>query len=307
MDNSQRQTALVQETTWGTTPTAPGWKLTRETRADGAPASNDSRSPERNPDRMARAMVHGLAAYNVSLEFAWARDAALDLCWENILASTFSANAIKNASTQKPMSMEIKHAGGGTNPYRRFAGILLNTAQISWRIGDAGTISFTGFAKSYTTATSAIASSTYATATPGYDPVTPANITVNSLFGLTSPKVTAFNLTLSNNITPEYAFGSDAPQFMPFGEFDCRGSVSFYLSSVTDFSGFYPRATGQSLDFTIGSVTSFRDQLTIPNCDVWNPAVPDKASQGSDEVTVEFMGKYNAGTTAVMGLARNVT
>ena len=65
MDSSQRQTAVVKETVWGTTPTAPGWKVCRETRADGVPLSNDVRSPERTPHRMAAAMVHGNVQYQI--------------------------------------------------------------------------------------------------------------------------------------------------------------------------------------------------------------------------------------------------
>ena len=306
MDNSQRQTSFVKETVWGTTPTAPGWKIGRETRADGAQISNDTRSPERAPHRMAAAMVHGNINYQVSAEFAFMRDVVTDIWLEGLMMKAFSSNTLDNASTIQPFSMEIKHAGGGTNPYRRFQGILVNAAQISWRVGGAGTMSFTGFAKDHTTGTTAIASSTYASPTPGYDPVAPSAITVNSLFGVSAPVITALDISITNNIDPEYGFGSDKPQFMPLGQFDVSGSVSYYLKALADYETFRTRQSGQTLDLTIGSVANFKDQIQLPNCDVWNPTSPDKASRGSDEVTVAFMAKYYAAQTNAIRWLRNV-
>ena len=113
-------------------------------------------------------------------------------------------------------------------------------------------------------------------------------------------------MTITNNIDQEYGFGSDKPQQMPLGQFDVSGSVSFYLKQLADYATFVTRQTGQVLDFTIGSVANNKDQLQLPNVDVWNPSLPDKASRGSDEVTLMFMAKYYATDTDALKLIRNV-
>ncbi|MGE0574062.1 MAG: phage tail tube protein [Geminicoccaceae bacterium] len=305
MDNALRQTAVVKETVWGTIPPTPAWKICRETRADGVGINGRSRSPERTPHRMAAAMVQENTRFEVSAEFAWARDSALDIWLEGLLCNAWATNQLKNASTIQPFAMEIKHVGA-TSVYRRFPGILVNTAQFAWRIGGPGTVSFTGYAKDHTTGTTAIASSTYASPTPGHDPVSSPAVLINNLCGVTGPIATAFNMTVTNSIDLEYGFGSDKPQQMPLGQFDVSGSFSFYLKALADYDAFKTFAGGQVIDFTIGSVANNKDQLQLPNLDVWNPAVPDKASRGSDEVTVNFMGKYYATDANAMKLIRNV-
>jgi len=306
MDSANKQTAVVAETVIGTTPATPAFLLTRDTRVSGSPQRPATRSPERRSDRMAANMTSGLFTFPKVIEMPYVRDAATDVLWESTLCGAWSTNVLKNASTQKTFTVEEKYEGGATDPYRRLTGCQVDSLAINFRVGEPGTMSFALQALAETTATTAIVSSTYAAPTPGYDPSTPADIAAISLFGLTTPKIQSLNMTITNNVRPMHQWGSNSPFGLGLGLFDVSGQVSFYFASSTDYSTFTTRQTAQTLAFTIGSTTSFKDTISLGNCDVWNPDVSDPGASGDHLVTLNFMARYFATDTAAMKITRNV-
>lgn len=298
MDSAQKQTAIVAEVTQGTTPASPGFKLLRDNRVTGAPQRPVSRSPERRPDRRLANTFSGLSVFNKTIEMPWARDAATDILLASLLNGAYATNVLKDGSTRSYFTLEEKYEGGSTDPYRRLAGCQVMSLALSWRLGEPGSMSWGIMALDETTATAAIASSTYASPTPAYDPVTPTDILVNDLFGVSSPKLMALNMTIENNGAPLHAFGSASPFALSVGAFDVRGTAQFYLGAAADYSTFATRQTAKVLDLTIGSVTNYKDQLVLPNCSVGNPDVDDPgAAGGAHMVTVEFMAGYDATAT----------
>ena len=306
MDSANKQTAIVAETVIGTINASPAFKLVRDTRVGGAPQRQRSRSPERRSDRMASAMVQGLSSYPKSIEMVWARDAALDILFESVFCGTWASNVLKNASTKKTFSLEEKYEGGATDPYRRLAGCISDSMQVSFRNGEAGQISFSLKALAETTATAGLGSATYAVPTPGYDPSTPADIVTNDLFGVTSPKIMGLNFTMTNNTRDQHSFGSNDPFGIGLGLYDVSGSVQLYFTALAEYSTFATPQTGLTLDMTIGATTNFKDRLVFPNCDVWNPDVDDSGASGDHMVTLNFMAKYNNSDVAAAKLTRLV-
>ena len=306
MDSANKQTAIIAEVTQGTTPSTPAFKLVRDIRVSGSPQRSNNRSPERRSDRRAANMYTGLSAFSKTIEMAWARDAAFDILLESVMCNTFSTDILKDASTKQFFTLEEKYEGGATDPYRRLAGCMVDSLSLSWRLGEPGSVSAGIMALAETTATTAIASATYAAPTPAYDPVTPVDITVNSLFGITTPKLMELNLSISNSLRPQYQFGNASPFGIGLGSFDVRGSAKLYFSQLTDYSTFVTRQTGMALDLTIGSVTLFKDQIEMGNVDVWNPDVDDPGQSGDHMVTLNFMGRYYESDAAVLKLTRNV-
>lgn len=306
MDSALKQTAVIAETVIGTTPATPAFKLLRDINVSGSPNRNATRSQERRPDRMAASMVAGLNTYPKSINLPWVRDAGTDVLWQSAFAAAFSTNTLKNGSTQQTFTLEEKYEGGATDPYRRLTGCQVDSVNIGFQNGQAGTVSFGIKALAEATATTSIASATYASPTPGNDPSSPADIVVNNLFGITTPKVMSLSMQITNNLYERYGWGSADPFSNGFGLFDVTGTVQFYFSQLTDYSTFVTRQTGQTLDLTIGSVTSFKDQLVCGACDVWNPDVSDPGQSGDHMVTLHFLAKYFASDTAAIKLLRNV-
>lgn len=306
MDSANKQSAIIAEVTMGTTPATPAFLLLRDSRVSGSPQRSASRSPERRSDRMAANMTSGLFTFPKVIETPWVRDAATDVLWESVLCGAWSTNVLKNASTKKPFTLEEKYEGGATDPYRRLAGCLVDSLSIGFRNGEPGTMSFGIRAMAETAATSAIASSTYAAPTPGYDPSTPADIVVGDLFSVSSPKVMALNMTISNNLRDQHSWGSNSPFGIGLGLFDISGSVSFYFNASADYSTFMTRQSGLDLSLTIGATTNYKDTLLLPNCDVWNPDVDDPGPTGDHMVTLNFLAKYDSGSTSAITLTRLV-
>ncbi|MDI1265647.1 MAG: phage tail tube protein [bacterium] len=306
MDSANKQSAVIAEVTMGTTPATPAFKLLRDIRVSGAPQRSASRSPERRSDRTAANMTSGLSTFPKSIELPFVRDAASDILLESVMCGAWATNVLKNASTKMPFTLEEKYEGGATDPYRRLAGCLADSLSLSFRNGEPGQMSFGIRAMAETAATTAIASSTYAAPTPGYDPVTPADITVNGLFGLSTPKVMGLNMSITNSMRDQHSWGSNAPFGLGLGLFNIEGSVQIYFSAAADYSTFMTRQTSLSLDLTMGSVANYKDQIVLGNCDVWNPDVDDPGATGDHMVTLNFMARYSSGSTSAITWTRLV-
>ena len=308
MDAALKQDAVVAESAIGTTPTSPAFKVLRTINIGGGPQRPNSRSPERVPHGMAVNMYQGLVQVEKTLEFPWVRDEGLDIIWGSLFFGAFATNVLKNGQTVAPFTLEEKYeAGAGTDFYRRTTGCLANSATIRFGAdGEPGRISFSVMGRAETTATSAIASSTYAAATPGYDPVTAAEIVGTDVFSLTTPLVTSLDMQITNNLRTRYGFGSPNPNSHGKGAFDVSGTIEFYLAALANYSTFVTRQSGLDLDLLIGSVTNYKDQLQLMNCDVWNPAISDGGNNTDHNVALQFMAKYNASDTAAIKLTRLV-
>lgn len=306
MDSANKQTAIIAEVTQGTTPATPAFKVLRDIRVSGSPNRPAARSPERRSDRMAANMTSGLFTFPKSIELPWVRDAGTDILWESLLCNAWATNVLKNASTTKAFTLEEKYEGGATDPYRRLAGCMVDTATIGFRLGQPGTITFGIQAMAETTATTAIASSTYAAPTPGYDPSTPADIVVGDCFSVSGAKIVSLDMTIANNLRPQHAFASNSPFGIGLGMFDVTGRVQLYFSASTDYSTFVTRQSGLDLSLTIGATTNYKDTLLLPYCDVWNPDVDDPGATGDHLVTLNFLARYDASDTAAIKLTRLV-
>lgn len=306
MDSALKQTAVVAETVPGTTPATPSFKILRDITATGAPQRNDRRSPERRGDRMAANMSTGLASYPRAIQLPFTRDAGTDILWASLLCNAWAVDALKNASARQPFTLEEKFAGSGANPYRRQTGCIVDGAQIAFQVGDPGRLTFNlkGFGESMDNA--AIAGATYAQPSPGEDPVTPADIKVNDLFGIADAKVMALNMTIANNTDERWSWGSVDPFEIGLGAFDVNGQVQFYFGQSSDYSTFMQRQSGVTLDLTLGRAAGKKDQLIIPKADVWNPDISDPGASGAHLVTLNFMARFDATSNAALSLKRNV-
>ncbi len=304
MDSANKQTAIIGEVVQGTTPATPPFKLLRDSRVSGSPQRPASRSPERRADRMAANMTNGLFTFPKSIEMPWVRDNGLDVLWESALCGAWAADVLKNASTKRPFTLEEKYEGGTTDPYRRLIGCLVDQVSVGFRNGDPGSLSFGIKALDEQQATAAIAGATYAAPTPGYDPSTPADIVVGDLFGITAPRVMGLNMTISNSLRDQHAWGSNSPFGLGLGQFDVSGSVQFYFTLAAEYSTFVTRQTGRTLSLTIGATTNFKDTIELGNVDVFNPDIDDPGATGDHMVTLNFMARYYATSTSAITLTR---
>lgn len=308
MDSANKQTAVVAEVTQGTTPATPAWKVLRDIRVTGSPQRGDVRSPERRADRQEHNSVQGINAFNGSIEFPWVRDAGLDILWSSLFGAAFATDVLKNGSTKSFFSLEQKYEGGATDPYRRWHGLMVDSAAIAFRMdGSPGSINFSMAGLGETNSTSAIGGATYADPSPGYDPVSGVNVLVNDCFSVSGAKLMGVNMNIRNNLRQQYAMGSASPWGIGLGVFEVDGSVQLYFNAATDYSTFASGPqSGLILDLTIGSEASNKDRLVIPAARVWNPDIDDPGQSGDHMVTLNFRARYASGDAASIKLTRNV-
>lgn len=307
MDGANKQTAVVAEVTQGTIPSTPGFKLLRDIRLNGSATRNAARSPERRADRMAYNMVNGINAFQFGVELPFMRDAGTDILLESALANAWSTNTLKNASTKKTFAVEEKFEGGATDPYRRWTGCIVDSLSLGFQAnGSPATMNFGCVCLGDVADTAAISGATYASPSPGYDPVAGHELTISDLFSISSPKIMSLSLNIRNNIRPQYCLGSASPWGTGLGFFEVDGQVSLYFSQSSDWSTFRTRQSGLVLDVTIGTTSNYKDRIQLNAVDVWNPGISDDGNSSDHMVTLNFMAKYYASDTAAIVWTRNV-
>lgn len=307
MDSALKRDAIVAESAIGTTPATPAFKVLRTIGIDGSPQRANDRSPERVSNGQAKNMYQGLVTIQKTIRMPWVRDDALDILWASLFYGSFTDDVLVNGLTPAPFTLEEKYEAGATDPYRRITGCLVDSCQIQFRNdGQPGQLSFNVLGRLEATAMAAIAGATYADAAPGYDPVTASEIVANDFFGLSSPEIAMATINIANNSRAIYGWGSPNPARHGRGWFQVDGNVSAYFAAAADYSAFTTRQSAKTLDLTIGSVTDFKDQLVLPNCDVWNPSLDDPGPSGDFTLTLQFMAKFDDTLGGTLSLTRLV-
>lgn len=305
MPGARKRSAIVAESTQGTTPASPGFLILRDISISSDVERTDTVSRERRSDRAAAAMASGLESFQKQIELPFARDAATDLLWEAALCSTFSADVIKNGSTRRPFTLEETY-DAAEGAARRIEGCVVDEFALALSSNEFGRIRVKLRGLSETTGPNLLPGATYADPTPAHDPVTGADIAVSNLFGINNPRVVGMSLMLSNNTTDRHAFGATAPVGTGLGAFRVIGVVNLYFTRLEEYSFFMQRRRGLGFDITIGSVSGAKDRLQVFNADVWDPGVDDPGSDGDHKVSLHFAAKHSDADGGVIALTRNV-
>lgn len=306
MDSANKRDAIVAEVTQNTTPSSPAFKKLRSSGISGSPTRSRLPSPERRPDRAIAFMAAGLNSYARQIAMPFQRDAATDILWASVLNSSYSTNVMKNGSTASFFTLEQTYEAGATDIYHRDTGCQVNNLSINFRLGEIGQMMWDIMAMGNSQATSAIASSTYAEPTPAVDPVSSVDVTVSSLFSISTPKVVGLSMQISNNMAFLHKFGSADPQGSSLGLFNVTGQVELYFDAAAQYTAFVPYASAQTMSLVLGSSSGNKDQFDMSEVDVFDPIVSDPGASGPHILSLKFMGRYDTGDASVFKITRNV-
>ena len=308
MDASNKKVSIVSEVTQGTIPATPTFLTLRDTRTEGGLAAPWHASPERRNDRMLGTTVKDLRqlAKKITMPLL-TNEAAVHQLLASFMCGTWSSNTILNGNALQPFAIEELHEAptASPGPYVRSAGMVVDQLALNLQTGKEGEFQFDAVGMTETTsASTAIAGSTYTA--PGSDePITPIDITVNTFFGLTNVKMMGIQLTAKNNIRRQYNWGSADIYRTGLGAFRVDAKVDFYFSSLTEYTTISPGALG-TLDITMGSVTTHKLQLVLPNCKISNPVLSDGGNDTDVMLSCTLSALYDSGTGAAMKLVRAV-
>lgn len=305
MDASNKQVAVIAEATLGTTPSSPAFKVVRTTSSEGNKTIPFTESPERRADRRLAATAKGLAAVEKRITMPFAYDDALELFFASLMCNSWSTNVLKDGSTLSGLTIEEKHEGGTTDPYVRDVGCVVDSMTLRLQNGAPGEISFTLIGMTESTATTAIASSTYAAPSTN-DPITPVDCVLNTFFGLsTAAKMMSLEMTVQNNVRRKYAWGSQDAYGLGLGRFRVSVNAEFYFDDLTQYTTLLPGTTGV-LDFTAGILTTKKYQFVLPNARVSAPLITDGGNDRDEMVRCSIMAMHDASDGSALKITRAV-
>jgi hypothetical protein len=272
-DSSETRVALIEESTWGTTPTAPTtFKTMRVTSESLSVETETVTGSELRADRNVAHLINASKATGGSIEMELNHDDVVHLLMESALQGAFSSDKLINGVAQKSFTLErtFSHTSNGTSgeTYVRHTGMTVDTMGLTMSAGSMITASFGFLGKEATTDTVIIGSGTADAATYTAASTTPplsaskdfASLTMT---GITSPKISSLSLNTTNNLRRQQGVGVETSVGLGSGRFEVTGSMDFYMENK-DVLDDYLGGTATSLAFTIGAASGAKYTFTIP-------------------------------------------
>lgn len=261
---SEVRLAYVPETAWGTTPSTPAFENLRYTgetlNIDHTNTTSNEIRADRNVSDLI--LVGSGASGGFGFELSYG---TLDDLLEGLFQSTFSTDVLKNGSTASSFTLEKTLELGTTDSFLRYTGMVPNTMSLSMTAGEIITGNFDFMGKGGSEASTAIASSTYASANTKKVMSASNDFAALSLDSISpTPLIHAMTLNITNNLREQKALGSSDSVGIGSGRFEVTGTIEAYYSDSLLYKK-YLAGTAGALSCTLGSVTGEKYTLSLPN------------------------------------------
>ncbi|MEE7442669.1 phage tail protein [Methylobacterium oryzae] len=211
--------------------------------------SNEIRK-DRNVGNITQIGGNSGGAVNMELSYG-----SFDVWLEALFQSTWNANVLKNGVTKKTFTLEKLFENGATDQYHRYLGAQPNTLNLSLEANKEVVGSFDFVSMSKTKGTTAIASSTYTAATTTDVMNAADNVANLAITGVTSPRVTKMDISITNNLAPQSAIGSKYPIGVRSGRFQVTGTLEAYFDNAALYDLFVDNVA-TDMAFDIGGVST---------------------------------------------------
>lgn len=299
---SQTRLSYIAETAYGTTPATPAFTNARFTSEAITPNRETVTSNEIRPDRNVTDLIQVGQSAGGSLGFELSYG-SFDPFLESLLYSTWSTNVLKNGVTEKSFTLEKTFETGATDQYHRFTGSIVNSMTLNMATGSIVTGSFDFLSKGATSAQAIITGATYtgANSNPVINAAT--NFASLAMTGVTSPELTAIDLTITNNLTPQQVLGSLDARGMTAGRFQVTGNLTAYFENEELYELFLA-GTAADLTFKLGGASSLNYVFDVPNLKFSSAEV---VAGGNDQpllINMGFTGLFDSSDTATLKITR---
>lgn len=299
---SETRLAYVAESTYGTTPATPAWTEARFTSESLSPNIETVTSNEIRQDRNVADLIQvgQSAGGDVGFELSYS---SFDDWLESLMFSTWSTDVLKNGVAQKSFTLEKTFELGATDQFHRFTGAVANTLSLSLATGSIVTGSFGFITKGATSAQAEVASSTYTAANS--NPVINAatNFASLAMTGITGPEMTALDLSITNNITPEQVLGSLDARGLSAGRFEISGTATLYFENEELYELFLA-AGSADLTFKLGGASSKNYTFNLPNIKFSSATVVAGGNDSPLLIEAGFTGLYDSTEAAALKITR---
>jgi hypothetical protein len=293
---AQHTIMYVAETVDGTTPGTPQMiEIPKRSSTLGLKKEiiND---PTITSDRQEWFERHGNYQVNGNLVSSFAHHQFDDFI-EALLGGTWATNAVKVGTTKRSFTIERGYTD--IAQYERYTGCKMNSWELA--IANSGsTISstFGVIGKSMTTGTSPLDATP--TAVLGNQPMFHVGSTIT--VGGSSVKVTAFNLSVTNNIAVEYAIGSASAENVAPLTCSVTGSMVFFRDDLTMFNRFLNETSAEVVTTLTDGTNTYT--ITMGNVKFNSSDIPLSGS-GTLFETVNFKALRDSGDASPIIVARS--
>lgn len=291
--------SYIAETVWGTTPTTPQMieiPMTSTTLDITKDIIND---PTIIADRMERDEKHGNKHIAGNLVVT-SKHSQFDDFIEAACGGTWATNVLKVASATggTERSFTIEQSFGNITQYRQFTGVRVNTWEVSGAINSYLQSTFGLIGKGLTTSQTAL--DVTPTALQAKAGLTMLNGVLS--VGGTNVSVTAFNMSLNNNMGGLFSVTSDTAVGVNWAESQLTGSMTFYFEDLVQYNRFLLETTAAVvITGTDGTNTL---SLSLPKVKFNSAALPVSGA-GVLFVTMNYKALYDSVTGTTMSVTRS--
>jgi hypothetical protein len=309
MDGSRHSLYMIQESTYGVTPTStPAFVHVRNTGTTLALTKNTTESAEIRSDRQISDSRHGARKIggDLSIELSYG---SFDAILEAVLCGTWATDSpvagtdrLKAGTTRRSFTLERIFADASDKPYHRFTGVEFDSLQLQVN-ADAmvkGTLKVIGQDLSLNAASMTGASYGAASTTSPLDSFTG----VIKEGGSTVAVVTEVQLTLENALASRFVVGSKTSLSPSIGRSKVSGQVGVYFETVTMLEKFI-NETESSMEFTLPDGVGNSLKITIPRVK-YNGGQPDVKGEGPIMLTMPFIGLLDTTTSTNLIIDRTL-
>jgi hypothetical protein len=301
----QRDIAIVDEVTFGSTPATPSFKLVRVLEGSGMNPTKVAEvirqlTAHSNPVDLVQLGQDAAGKYELVPSYG---DAFESFLLAAIRQSAFTANVAWNgrvAAVSK--TIEEKITGTALN-YLRFTGAEVEQLDLSVAAREVMKASVSLQAKDAVIATTAISGATYAAvnAEEVYTGIQVAGLALMSLSPV--PSVRAIQMSVRHALTAINTVGNLNRSGTSFDQIEVTGSVETLFEDKTAYDKFLNHSSG-ALAFTIGTVTAKKYTFTLPKV-YFSEGTFSQAGTGPVSATLGFQAVYD-GTNGTIKIEKAV-
>lgn len=235
------RTALryVPEVTFNTTPTTPAFRNLRITGESVVYNISSETSNEIRPDRATADLVLTGASVEGDINFELSYESFDDLI-EAALCGTWSANVVKNGTTNRSITIQKHFQDLQTPIFQNFSGCRIGTFNLDFQVGQILTGSFNVMGCTATSGTAQIVGASFSSPGAGKTPM-------NAVSGVTSvnkngsPWTSYFrslSMNLNNNPRGQEAIGTLGYIGIALGQLEISGDIELYFENATEYDTF---------------------------------------------------------------------
>jgi len=299
-NGAQHSLHYIAETTYGTTPSTPGFSPLPHTGTTLNVSKDAVESEKLRGDRQVEDFRHGNKTVGGEITCELEYEAFDDLI-EAALCGTWAADILKAGTTRRSFTMQRKFADLDTAEFHTYTGCEINSMAISVSPNAMVGCTFGVVGKDLSLATSAITGSTFGSDVGN----TPFDSFTGSISegGSSIATVTSIEFTLENGIEPLFSVGSQVTSRPSIGRSRVTGTLTTYFDSKALYEKFI-NETSSSITLTLTDLDGNDYEFDFSNVK-YNSGQPDVSGEGTVTVAMDFIALFDSTDSSQIVITRS--